>query len=127
MSRPLLALVPDPEPCTDATPAEPEARLGVRVVAGMDHGRTAIFVDGLLRVGGHWDNHLPLTDPLVDPHHAELRETDLYGVVVRDLGSCSGTWWGGRRFLELRLEIGERFQVGVTDVELVLLPPEPEP
>lgn len=71
-----------------------------------------------LRLGRASDNDLVVDDLLVDLHHAELRLAS-DGWQLRDLGSASGTFVGGRRITTtMLLQPGHTFVVGRTKVRV---------
>lgn len=61
---------------------------------------------------------LPIDDPEVSRRHAALRPAD-DGLEIEDLGSLNGTWVNGTRIQgAVRLEAGDRVQLGDTSFEV---------
>lgn len=91
------------------------------------HGRTAprvLVVDGAetplehsLQIGRSSRCDIVLTDDTVSRRHAEIA---LRGglCVVRDLGSCNGTFVNGRPVTRARLRPGDELQLGETVLRL---------
>jgi hypothetical protein len=84
----------------------------------------ALVVDGAewplaggVRIGRSSGCDLVLGDDSVSRRHAEIALRG--GVcVVRDLGSCNGTWVNGRPILRARLRRGDELQVGETVIQV---------
>jgi pSer/pThr/pTyr-binding forkhead associated (FHA) protein len=70
-----------------------------------------------LRIGRSSGCDVVLTDDAVSRRHAEIA---LRGglCVVRDLGSCNGTYVNGRPVTRARLRRGDELQVGETLLQL---------
>jgi hypothetical protein len=45
-----------------------------------------------IRIGRAWDNHVIISDPFVDPHHAVLTRLEDGDWSFEDLGSTNGSW-----------------------------------
>ena len=84
----------------------------------------ALVVDGVewplgagLRIGRSSACDLVLGDDSVSRRHAEIALRG--GVcVVRDLGSCNGTWVNGRAVRRTRLRRGDELQLGETVIRV---------
>ncbi len=84
----------------------------------------ALIVDGVewplhasARIGRSSTCDLVLTDDSVSRRHAEVALRG--GVcVVRDLGSCNGTWVNGRAVQRARLRRGDELQLGETVIRV---------
>src|SRR4051812_22561587 len=69
------------------------------------------------RIGRSASCDVVLTDDSVSRRHAEIALRG--GVcVVRDLGSCNGTWVNGRVVQRARLRRGDELQLGETVIRL---------
>lgn len=75
---------------------------------GGDRGR------GPVRIGRAPENDLQVISPYVSRRHAELWGHS-GGLLFRDLGSTSGSWFQGRRVTEMVLPIGETLHLGSPD------------
>src|SRR5262245_47226576 len=84
----------------------------------------ALVVDGVecplgthLRIGRSSSCDLILSDDSVSRRHAEIA---LRGgiCVIRDLGSCNGTWVNGRAIRRARLRGGDELQLGETVIRV---------
>jgi predicted component of type VI protein secretion system len=97
------------------------------VTDGPDKGRTYELDDGDVTVGSHIDCDIVLADDSVSGKHAIVRLDD-DRVVVRDLGSRNGTWYGpsgsSRLSGERALMIGESVRIARTTLR-VETPPAP--
>ncbi|MBA3463799.1 MAG: FHA domain-containing protein [Deltaproteobacteria bacterium] len=102
-------------------------RLRLFVTDGPDKGRTYELDDGDVTVGSHIDCDIVLADDSVSGKHAIVRLDD-DRVVVRDLNSRNGTWYGpsgGMRLTgERALLIGESVRIARTTLR-VETPPAP--
>jgi DNA-binding NtrC family response regulator len=90
--------------------------IGLEVLDGPDRERFLPASGTELTVGSSADNDLVLADPSVSPHHLWLRSRD--GILVRDLGSRSGTFLGGVRIREATVPLGARLRLGDTVIRL---------
>ena len=72
-----------------------------------------------LRIGRHEDNDLVFDNPYVSRYHAEIF-SDGSRILIRDLGSTSGTFINGERITQRRLKDGDSIRLGrARGVELV--------
>lgn len=76
-----------------------------------------------LVVGRAADCDLPIPDPTISRHHAEL-EVSESGLRVRDLGSTNGTWVDGERVGAALVPPGARITFGKVDFDLFEDDPE---
>src|SRR5690242_2491413 len=60
-------------------------------------------------------NGVVLADPNADDEHCEI-VTDGRSLIVRDLGSTSGTFVNGRPVQQAQLRPGDELQVGITSI-----------
>lgn len=96
------------------------------VTDGPDRGRTYEVGEDEATIGSHIDCVVVLADDAVSGRHAAVRVEGEH-VIVRDLGSRNGTWYGpsgGERIRERRLAIGESVRVARTTLR-VEAPPAP--
>src|SRR5262249_13320494 len=91
--------------------------VAVEVIDGPDRDLISSAAARELTVGTSSENDLVLTDPGVSHHHLWLRARD--GILVRDLGSCSGTFLGGMRIREAIVPMGARLRIGDTIIRVV--------
>jgi len=103
-------------------------RLRLLVTEGANKGRVHELDDGDVTVGSHIDCDIVLTDDSVSGKHAIVHLVDDQ-LLVRDLGSRNGTWYGptgGTRITPegRTLRAGDSVRFGRTIVRLEL---EPEP
>jgi pSer/pThr/pTyr-binding forkhead associated (FHA) protein len=85
----------------------------LEVVSGDDQGKKVTTADRLIRVGSDAANDLALTDPTVGRRHLQIERSPL-GLLLRDLGSRSGTWIENRRIIEAFVEPGDEITLGRT-------------
>jgi DNA-binding NtrC family response regulator len=91
----------------------------VIVESGPDVGRTlALAPAGAFIVGSAADCALVLSDPLVSRRHLRLDVDGDAGVTATDLDSTNGTHYEGAQVRSLRLGVGGRLRVGVTQLRL---------
>lgn len=88
-------------------------RIAVEVIAGPDRGLQAASRRGELSIGSVSSNHLVLADPAISRQHCIINATP-DGILVRDLGSTSGTLLGGFRIQAAFIDRSARIQVGDT-------------
>jgi len=88
---------------------------------GPDRGRTWDLGEAEATIGSHIDCVVVLADDSVSGKHAAVR-VEGERVIVRDLGSRNGTWFGAARIEERTLGIGESVRVARTTLRV-----EPEP
>jgi diguanylate cyclase (GGDEF)-like protein len=82
------------------------------VLSGPQLGEVFSLASGReLVIGRRDDCDVQIRDDGVSRRHAAL-EVKGSGAIVRDLGSANGTWVGGKRTPQARLEDGVRLQVG---------------
>src|SRR5882672_7223245 len=91
--------------------------VGIEVIDGPDRDVRCAGASDELTIGTSTENDLVLTDPSVSPHHLWMRARD--GVLVRDLGSRSGTFLGGMRIREAIVPVGARLRVGETVIRVI--------
>jgi transcriptional regulator with GAF, ATPase, and Fis domain len=91
--------------------------MSVLVLTGPDQGKSLPLIQGeIYRVGKAAGCALTLSDPGVSRHHLEISVGDQ--VVVRDLGSKNGTFFGGGRVTEIALGVGAVLTIGGTELKL---------
>jgi pSer/pThr/pTyr-binding forkhead associated (FHA) protein len=105
---------PDDNP--DATHAGPPVQLVV--LAGPDRGRKKRFQSVRMVIGRNKDCDFSLEDQSVSRRHLEL-VYGASGVVMRDLGSVSGTQVNNQRVDECVLKHGDELSVGKTRLRFV--------
>jgi DNA-binding NtrC family response regulator len=104
------------EPFVDTSPKQ-----RLVVLAGPDAGRGIALAPGRYQVGRDNDCQLVLHDATVAGRHLEIELTQNQ-ICVRDLGSTSGSYFGGARFSEITVDDAVVVHVGGT--ELAVLPEE---
>jgi two-component system nitrogen regulation response regulator GlnG len=92
-------------------------RLRVLVLSGPDSGKQLILERGTYFVGKSPGCDLQLSDGAVSRQHLELAVTEA-GVLVRDLGSTNGSFFGGARFSEVTVGPGAVISIGGTELKL---------
>ncbi len=112
----------DPHTSTEAEEGSEPAlggRAGLRleVVSGPDRGRSLVLAPGSYVVGQAPDASLSLRDRKVSRRHLAV-EVRADRVVVRDLGSRNGSWFGGARFTELAITLGAVIRIGASELAL---------
>jgi hypothetical protein len=113
-SRVSLALSGDAEGAVWDLPRRWQRRAAPRA-RGVDGGEVALGRS--LRLGRSTSCDVVLPDDSVSRHHAEIAVRG--GVcVVRDLGSCNGTWVNGRAVTRARLRRGDELVLGETVLRL---------
>jgi transcriptional regulator with GAF, ATPase, and Fis domain len=113
----------DEVPSTDiaapsTTPVVP-ARMRLLVLSGPDQGKTLELERGTYLVGKAPGCALVLTDSAVSRQHLELQLTAT-GVVVRDLESTNGSFYGGARFSTVTVGANAIVTIGSTELKLTL-------
>ena len=103
-------------------------RLRLLVTEGANKGRIYELDDGDVTVGSHIDCDIVLTDDSVSGKHAIVHLLDDQ-LLVRDLGSRNGTWFGATGGARITpegrtLRSGDSVRFGKT---IARLEPEPEP
>ncbi|MCU1277005.1 MAG: response regulator HsfA [bacterium] len=96
-------------------PAPEKQRL--LVLSGPDQGKQLLLERGTYLVGKAPGCDLVLTDNAVSRQHLELQVTGA-GVLVKDLGSTNGSFFGGARFSEVTVGPGAVVTVGATELKL---------
>ncbi|MDX1433177.1 MAG: FHA domain-containing protein, partial [Gammaproteobacteria bacterium] len=66
----------------------------------------------VFRIGRHADNELPLTDPSLSRHHAEIRHELNGRYVIRDLESLNGVYVNGKKCRSAVLANGDVIELG---------------
>src|SRR5215471_9701026 len=94
------------------------AEVAIEVIDGVNRDARCDVAASELTVGTSAENDLVLTDPHVSAHHLWLRAGE-GGVLVRDLGSATGTFLGGVRIREAIVPLGARLRIGDTVLRLV--------
>jgi len=103
---------------------EPTRRvpLGVRIEAAGKHATVA--AGGRAIVGSRDDCELVVSDDTVSRQHLEVR-SEPAGIVLVDLGSKNGSWFGGNRFTQIVVRPPATIRIG--GVELRIGAHEPAP
>ncbi|HEX4456624.1 MAG TPA: sigma 54-dependent Fis family transcriptional regulator [Polyangia bacterium] len=97
-------------------PVVPE-KLRVIVLSGPDQGKQLELERGTYFVGRAPHCDLVLSDSAVSRQHLEL-QMGARGVVVKDLGSTSGSFFGGAKFNEVTVGAGAVVTVGGSELKL---------
>ncbi|HEY2745566.1 MAG TPA: sigma 54-interacting transcriptional regulator [Polyangia bacterium] len=92
-------------------------KLRVLVLSGADVGKQLVLERGTYLIGKAPGCDLVLSDGSVSRQHLELRVTEA-GVLVRDLGSTNGSFFGGARFSEVTVGPGAVVAIGNTELKL---------
>ena len=93
------------------------------VTDGPDRGRSYEVGEDEATIGSHIDCVVVLADDAVSGRHAAVR-VEGHHVLVRDLGSRNGTWYGpsgGERITERAIAIGESVRVARTTLRVEAL------
>jgi transcriptional regulator with GAF, ATPase, and Fis domain len=98
------------------SPSLPE-KLRLLVISGPDQGKQLVLERGTYLVGKAPGCDLVLTDGAISRQHLEVQVRES-GVLVRDLGSTNGSFFGGARFSEVTLFPGAVITIGATEVKL---------
>jgi pSer/pThr/pTyr-binding forkhead associated (FHA) protein len=102
-------------------PAQPGsflARLRARLRRrGLGLPAAGELADARLLIGRSSACQLVLADDTVSRRHAELRADDGRWL-LRDLGSCNGTFVNGRRVVEAEVRSGDLLQLGGAEIRL---------
>lgn len=92
------------------------AAASVTLVIDGDEEDTYFLGDGRVTIGRLETNEIPIPDPGLSRHHAEITpENGQY--VLTDLGSTNGTFVNGKRIAEKTLKDGDK--IGIGKVSLV--------
>ncbi len=92
----------------------------LRVHAGPDAGVEARLRPGTGFIGRGPDNTVRLTDPMVSQRHARI-EASATGIEIVDLNSANGILVDGGLVPRLRVDSGQRFLLGDSQVSISLL------
>ena len=95
-----------------------EIRVQLKVVAGVDAGRTVLLPRTGVVVGAGSDAGFKLEDPSVSRKHVRIIPVP-EGVQVVDLESTNGTVFKGARISDQVIPLGSTLKLGKTKVELV--------
>src|SRR5262249_53604828 len=95
-------------------------KLRVLVLSGPDQGKQLLLERGSYFIGKAPGCDLVLTDAAVSRQHLELRVTE-GGILVRDLGSTNGSFFGGARFSEVTVGAGAVVTIGGTELKLATI------
>ncbi len=102
-----------------ATPATAPRQLRLAVVQGPERGRSILLTPGEHLVGTSRSCALRLSDPAVSNRHLALVvEPGRPGVIVRDLDSTNGSWFGGARFRVLEVDRAATLTLGKTELRI---------
>ncbi|WP_419656913.1 HD domain-containing phosphohydrolase [Desulfosarcina variabilis] len=64
-----------------------------------------------MSIGRSPNNTIQLDDIQVSRQHAVIQRVG-HDIILRDLGSCNGTYIGGKRIIECRLNVGDVIRIG---------------
>ncbi len=92
----------------------------IDVIEGPDAGVSFIVDRERMRFGRSMVNDFSVNDPSVSNVHFELKLTDR-GVLLKDMGSTNGTYYGEVRIQEVYLSPGVVFRAGNTKLRFLLL------
>ena len=81
------------------------------LVVPRDGGPERVAIDGTLLVGKHGENDVVIDATGVSRYHLEIR-AEAQRVLIRDVGSKNGTYFGGARITEVRVGAGASIRVG---------------
>lgn len=98
----------------------PRYQASVVIVEGEAAGMEYPITKAYCVIGRSRDAAVHLNDPSVSRRHAAIIYQD-DAFYLKDLGSTNGTYVGGVPINERRLAHGERFQLGDTCLQFVLL------
>jgi DNA-binding NtrC family response regulator len=85
--------------------------LSFLLVVPREEGHERVPIDGTLLVGKHPDNDVVIETTGVSRYHLEIR-AEAQRVLIRDVGSKNGTFFGGARITEVRVGAGASIRVG---------------
>ncbi|MFO0646786.1 MAG: sigma 54-interacting transcriptional regulator [Polyangiales bacterium] len=91
----------------------------IEVIAGPNAGTWAEAIEGRATVGTADDVTLRLTDPTVSRYHIEFEATP-EGVVMRDLGSTNGIFFGHVALREARTAASTDLRIGQSVLRLII-------
>jgi two-component system nitrogen regulation response regulator GlnG len=92
-------------------------KLRILVLSGPDSGKQLVLERGTYLVGKAPGCDLVLSDGAVSRQHLELQVTES-GVLVKDLGSTNGSFFGGARFSQVTVGPGAVIVIGGTELKL---------
>jgi two-component system nitrogen regulation response regulator GlnG len=90
----------------------------LKVLEGPNRGAAIALVRTFATVGRHPTNDLVLHDARVSSVHLELTRRSAGRVLMRDVGSTNGTWFGSQRIVEVELSPGAVLRIGDSVLEL---------
>jgi DNA-binding NtrC family response regulator len=93
-------------------------RVRMVVLSGPDQGKELALARGAFVVGKGTGSSFVLSDSQVSRKHLEVSLTE-QGIVVRDLGSKNGSFYGGVRFSEITVGAGAVVKLGGTELKFV--------
>jgi DNA-binding NtrC family response regulator len=96
------------------------------VLSGPDQGKAIELDKGTYLVGKGADCALVLSDGAVSRQHLELR-VDETAVVIKDLDSTNGSFYGGARLTEIAIGVGAVIAIGKTELKLIAAPTREKP
>lgn len=82
--------------------------------SGSFSGQSFVIPDGGLRIGRNPENDIVLAEPMVSRRHAEI-VPHAGGHILYDRNSANGTYIGGMRIFERRLQHEDRIQIGLSE------------
>ncbi len=88
----------------------------LRVSAGPDSGKTAVFAQRVVVIGSSPEADFALTDAATSREHIRITG-DRVGYRLRDLDSKNGTWFAGSRAVELLLGPAATLRLGQTELQ----------
>jgi DNA-binding NtrC family response regulator len=92
-------------------------KLRVLVLSGPDQGKQLLLERGTYFVGKAPSCDLVLSDGAVSRQHLELQVTGA-GILVKDLGSTNGSFFGGARFSQVTVGPGAVVTIGTSELKL---------
>ena len=92
-------------------------KLRILVLSGPDQGKQLVLERGTYLVGKAPGCDLVLSDGAVSRQHLELQVTES-GVLIKDLGSTNGSFFGGARFSQVTVGPGAVIAIGGTELKL---------
>lgn len=87
------------------------AAASVTLVIDGDEEETFFLGDGRATIGRLETNDIPIPDPGLSRHHAEI-STENGHFILTDLGSTNGTFVNGKRIAEKPLKDGDKIDIG---------------
>jgi DNA-binding NtrC family response regulator len=92
-------------------------RLRLLVLSGPEQGKQLLLERGTYLIGKAPGCDLVLSDGEVSRQHLELQVQE-GGILMRDLGSTNGSFFGGARFSEVTVGPGAVITIGTTELRL---------